>query len=430
MQERNLLYVLLDGLGDRPVAALDWKTPLEAAHRPHMNGLARRGRSGVVYTVGRGIAPESDVAVISMLGYDPHKTYTGRGPIEAVGSGMSMENGDLAVRCNFATFGRDFTILDRRCGRSLTTEEAKVLAEAVNREVRLESHPAEFEFRSTVGHRGVLLIRSRQGKLSGNISNTDPAYLKKGGLGIALEKFENKVQQVVPLDATEEARRAADLMNEFTAKSYEVLDRNPLNRERLSQGKPPANGILGRDAGSSLPAFKPVRELYGIGFAAMVEMPVERGIALLSGMDSVKLPEPTGDISVDYAKRAELTNELLGRYEGVYIHIKGPDEPAHDGNCRAKKESIELIDEHFFGNLELDLDRDVVVVTADHSTPCVLRAHSDDPVPLIVSGGGVVPDGTGEFGESACRKGSLGEINGSELLRLVISMTMIARKGI
>lgn len=429
MQGKNLLYVLLDGLGDRPVHAFNGKTPLEAAKRPFMNAIAKKGRSGVVYTVGKGIAPESDVAVISMLGYDPHKSYTGRGPIEVFGSGMRMENGDLAVRCNFATFGEGFEILDRRCGRSLTTGEARVLAEAVNREVRLESHPAEFEFRSTVGHRGVLLIKSKGGSLSGNISNTDPAYLKRGGLGIALEKFENRVQQAVPLDNTEEARRAADLLNEFTAKSYEVLDRDPLNREREANGKPPANGILSRDAGSSLPGFTPVRELYGMEFAAMVEMPVERGIALLSGMEAVALPDPTGEIASDYARRAELANRLLESYGGVYIHIKGPDEPAHDGDCAAKRRSIELIDEHFFGNLKLDLGRTVIVVTADHSTPCSLRAHSDDPVPLIVAGGGISPDGTAEFGERAARKGSLGEIQGSELLRKVVSMSMVARGG-
>lgn len=419
---KHLLYILLDGLGDRPVGSFGGKTPLEAAVRPHMDALARNGRSGVVYTVGKGIAPESDVAVISMLGYDPHKTYTGRGPIEAFGSGMAMENGDLAVRCNFATLERGFTIADRRCGRSLTTEEARVLADAVNREVRLESHPADFEFRSTVGHRGVLLIKPREGKLSGNISNTDPAYQKKGGMGIALEAFENKVQRAVALDGTEEARRAADLLNEFTEKSYEVLDRHPLNVERKARGKPPANGILGRDAGSALPEFTPVTELYGMEFAAMVEMPVERGIALLCGMDSVDLPKPTGDISLDYERRAELASELIECYGGVYIHIKGPDEPAHDGNCEGKKKSIEMIDEHFFGHLKVDLKSTAIVVTADHSTPCSLRAHSDDPVPLIVAGCGIQPDGTAEFGEGACRRGSLGEVVGMDLIRRVISL--------
>ncbi|MDH7556432.1 MAG: 2,3-bisphosphoglycerate-independent phosphoglycerate mutase [Candidatus Methanosuratincola sp.] len=422
MNKKHLLYILLDGLGDRPIAEFGNRTPLEAANRPNMNALAKKGSSGFVYTVGKGIAPESDVAVISMLGYDPHKTYTGRGPIEVFGSGMTMENGDLAVRCNFATFGSDFTIIDRRCGRSLTTEEARVLADAINSEVRLESHPAEFEFRSTVGHRGVLLIRCKEGKLSGNISNTDPAYLKKGGMGIALEAFENKVQAAEPLDGSDEAKRAAELLNEFTRKSYRVLESHPINRDRAAQGKPPANGILGRDAGSSLPDFTPVTELYGMEFAAMVEMPVERGIALLCGMDSVELPKATGDLSLDYERRAELASELIQCYGGVYIHIKGPDEPAHDGDCAGKRRSIEMIDEHFFGHLKVDLSNTAVVVTADHSTPCSLRAHSDDPVPLIVAGAGIPNDGTGEFGESACRKGSLGEITGVDLLKRVIRM--------
>lgn len=422
MQGKHVLYILLDGIGDRPVSEFGNRTPLEAANRPNLNDLAKKGRSGTVYTVGRGIAPESDVAVISMLGYDPQRIYTGRGPIEVFGSGMTMENGDLAVRCNFATFGKDFTIVDRRCGRSLTTDEARMLAETINSEVKLESHPAEFEFRSTVGHRGVLLIRCSEGKLSGNISNTDPAYLKKGWMSIALETFENRVQEAVPLDGSEASKRAADLLNEFTRKSYRVLESHWINRDRSAQGKPPANGILSRDAGSSLPNFAPVAEVYGMEFAAMVEMPVERGIALLCGMDSVELPKTTGDLTLDYEKRAELASELIQCYGGVYIHIKGPDEPAHDGDCAGKRRSVELIDEHFFGHLKVDLGSTAVVVTADHSTPCLLRAHSDDPVPLIVAGAGIQPDGTTEFGESVCRNGSLGEIDGVEVLKKVIRM--------
>lgn len=171
-----------------------------------------------------------------------------------------------------------------------------------------------------------------------------------------------------------------------------------------------------------MPNFTPVTDLYGMEFAAMVEMPVERGISLLCGMDSVELPKATGDLSLDYEKRAELASELIQCYGGVYIHIKGPDEPAHDGDCAAKRRSIEMIDEHFFGHLQVDLGKTVVVVTADHSTPCSLRAHSDDPVPLIVTGAGVSADGTSEFGESACRKGSLGEIDGVDLLKRVIKM--------
>jgi len=416
----HLLYILLDGVGDLPNDSLGGRTPLEASDHPNMNAIAAKGRSGMVYTVGKGIAPESDIAVMCMLGYDP-ESYTGRGPIEALGSGLDMDNGDLAVRCNFATVDERLNIVDRRCGRSLTSEEAAALADTINSRVVLESHPATFTFRSTIGHRAVLLIRS-EGKLSGNISNTDPAYQRSGGVGMALKEFENRLMRCEPLDTSPEAKRAADLVNEFTTKSHKVLRDHPINRERASSKKPPANAILSRDAGSSLPDLPKIGDLYGMEFASVVEMPAERGIALLCGMDVVELPKATGNLASDYERRAELVSELAGSYGGVYIHIKGPDEPAHDGDCYAKKRVIELIDAHFFGHLNVDLRQTVVAVTADHSTPCALRAHSDDPVPLIVAGGTVESDGTEAFGERYCRGGSLGIMEGKDVLRRIIGL--------
>ncbi|MGC8936779.1 MAG: 2,3-bisphosphoglycerate-independent phosphoglycerate mutase [Candidatus Methanomethylicaceae archaeon] len=419
---KHLLYILLDGLGDLPVKSMGDKTPLEASNHPNMDSLAKRGISGIVYTVGKGIAPESDVAVISMLGYDPIKTYTGRGPIEVFGSGMVMENGDLAVRCNFATVDDNLNIIDRRVGRSLSTGEARVLAETINHTLTLESHPATFEFRSTVGHRAVLLIKSEEGPLSGNITNTDPAYQRMEGLSTASTDFVNRVMKCEPLDGSDEARRAADLLEEFTKKSHEILKDHPVNLIRQREGKPPANMVLSRDAGSSLPNFQHIKDKYGREFASMVEMPVERGIALLCGMDLVELPLPTGDHALDYKKRAELASELVDTYGAVYVHIKGPDEPAHDGNCEGKKRAIERIDEHFFGNLDLDLSKIVIAVTSDHATPCALKAHSGDPVPLMVAGGGIKKDGTEAFGESQCAKGSLGTMNGQEVLSKILSL--------
>jgi 2,3-bisphosphoglycerate-independent phosphoglycerate mutase len=377
---------------------------------------------GEVYTVGKGLAPESDVAVISMLGYDPIKTYTGRGPIEAFGSGLEMEDGDLAVRCNFATVDNMLNIIDRRCGRSLSTEEAKELAEAITKGVGLRSYEASFQFKATVGHRAVLLIKVKGGKLSGNISNTDPAYKKMEGLGLAITKFENRIASCRPLDRTKGARMAAALLQEFTEKSHALLESHPLNAKRKAAGKPAANAILSRDAGSKLPRFEPVSKKYGMDFASMVEMPVERGIALLCGMDLVEMPTPTGRLQEDYARRAILAAELAETYGVVYVHIKGPDEPAHDGDCRGKKKAIELIDAHFFGNLGVDRNRVVVAVTADHSTPCTLRAHSDDPVPLMVSGGGIKGDGLRSFSEKSTTKGSLGTMDGQEVLPRIIQL--------
>jgi 2,3-bisphosphoglycerate-independent phosphoglycerate mutase len=183
---KKIFYVILDGLGDDPLGALGGKTPLEAARTPHLDGLAARGRNGYVTTVGEGIAPESDIAVFAILGYDPHRHHTGRGPIEAVGAGLQVPDGDLAYRVNFATVepeGDGWVIVDRRVGRDLSSEEAHALADDVQERVRIDG--AAFDFRATVGHRGVLVLRARDGVLSAEVENSDPAYGRQGALGVA-----------------------------------------------------------------------------------------------------------------------------------------------------------------------------------------------------------------------------------------------------
>src|SRR5680860_1628724 len=160
----KIFYVILDGLGDDPLDALDGRTPLEVARSPHLDRLAAQGRNGYVTTVGEGIAPESDIAVFAILGYDPHEHHTGRGPLESVGAGVEMNDGDLAYRVNFATVERSgdgWDIVDRRVGRDLSSEEAHALAEEVQKKVTLDK--ASFEFKATVGHRGILVLRSDEG---------------------------------------------------------------------------------------------------------------------------------------------------------------------------------------------------------------------------------------------------------------------------
>jgi len=423
---RKLLYVVLDGLGDLPTPELNGKTPLEAAKTPNMDSLARKGKTGLMYPVRKGVAPESDVAVISILGYDLFKYHPARGVIEAVGAGLDFKDGELALRCNFATVDESGKfIVDRRVGRNLTTEEAGKLAEAINREVKLAYKPSEFIFKNTVAHRAVLVIRRLEGKLSGKITNVDPAYSKTlEGFGVAKSQPQTKIEKCFPLDDSEEARVAAELVNEFIEKSYKVLKNHELNLRRVKEGKLPANFILARDAGDTVPKFPSFQELYKVKFGCMADMPVERGIALLCGMEEVPLPQSTGDLKADYSLRAEKTLEALESLDGVYIHIKGPDEPGHDGRAKEKMRIVELIDEFYFGKLlaKLNLEETLIVVTADHATPCVIKAHTDDPVPLLISGGGVLADEVDVFSEKACRKGKLGIINGSELMPLLIRL--------
>jgi len=419
----KLLYIVLDGLGDRPVEAFGGRTPLEAARTPNLDSLAERGITGVMYTVGRGIAPESDAAVLSILGYDPFKYHPGRGVVEAIGSDLAFEEGWLALRCNFATVRSDWEIVDRRCGRDLTSEESAELSDAINEAVRLESHPADFEFKSTIGHRAALVIRPRSGRLSANITNTDPAYAKAKGVGVVVAGG-NRVLRCEPQDASEEAKASADLVNEFSRKSHELLEGHPVNLRREGRGKLKANALLLRDAGDSLPKFYDINEAFGKRFASLVDMPVERGIAKVTGMSMVPLPPPTEDLEGDLEVRLEAMLKALPEYDCFYMHIKGPDLPGHDGDCELKRSVIEAIDAHFFAGLlpRIDLSKAIICVTSDHSTPCSLKAHSDDPVPILVSGDGVGRDAVKRFGESYCRMGKLGLLErGTELLPRLIS---------
>jgi 2,3-bisphosphoglycerate-independent phosphoglycerate mutase len=421
---KKLLYIVLDGLGDLPNSAFAGKTPLEAAETPHMNSLVQKGRTGLMYPIKEDIAPESDAAVISILGYDPFKYYTGRGPLESYGAGLKMDDGDLAIRCNYATLGEGDRIIDRRAGRNVTAAEATALTGAVNSQVKLTATPADFTFKSTVAHRCVLVIKRKNGKLSGNITNTDPAYSRVGGLGVAKAEVGMNLERCVPMDDTEEARVAASLVEEFVKQSHTVLDRNEVNVQRRARGIVPANLILTRDAGDALPKFPKFRELYNVKAGCMVEMPVERGIALLCGMEEVVLPPPSKDLKADYIHRAAKTVNSLKGFDVLYIHIKGPDEPGHDGDFERKKEIIELIDRYFFANLlpEINTEETVIATTADHSTPCSLKAHSADPVPLMISGGTIQPDSSKTFSEKECRGGGIGTIRGPELMPMLMKL--------
>ncbi len=421
---KKIIYIVLDGLGDLPVKELGNKTPLEAALTPNLDRLAQKGRTGIVYPVAKGIAPESDIAVISLLGYDAHKYYTGRGPLESFAEGLVVNDGDVAFRVNFATVAPDgLTIKDRRVGRNLTTEEAVALSKEINSKVTLSS--ATFEFKSTIGHRGILVIRGVRSRLSGWITNTDPAYDREGVFGVAKEKFENFVVESIPMPGYEnspESKEAAALLNEFTQKSHKVLNDSLVNKKRISENKMPGNVILSRDAGDHIPKFPPIQSFYDVKFGSFVQMPVEKGIALLTGMDIIDVPDASGHLDVDYPVWAKVALESMKKYDGIYVHIKGPDEPAHDGDFNKKKDIIEAIDKYFFSSFlpKIDINNTIIAVTADHSTVCVIKAHSSDPVPLLISGGNIKPDGSLSFSEKAASLGSLGELLGRDIMPLLV----------
>jgi 2,3-bisphosphoglycerate-independent phosphoglycerate mutase len=401
-------YVLLDGCADRPSPQLNFTTPLEAAYTPNLDEVARRSNLGRVVTVRRGVAPESDIAVFNMLGYSFDRGYPGRGVIEAVGSGLKVRHGDLALRANLASV-KERRIIDRRAGRDLTQEEAVELAEGLN-SIKLKG--AELEFRATISYRGVLVIRADQ-PLSAEISNTDPAYAKVGGFGAAKPTVSaESVLAAKPESRTAAARRAADLVNEFAVESARVLSQSPVNRERLREGKLPANYVLLRDAGDHVPEVESFEEKYRMKGTALVEMPAEIGIAKILRMKTVMVRNRS-----DMKEKATLFTRELREGTAVYVHIKGPDEFGHDGDAVGKKRVIEVIDRDFFSAVARRVGDVKVGVSCDHATPCTIKMHASDPVPLLVSTDSK-SDGM-RFTEKGARKGSLGTIRGRDVLRLI-----------
>lgn len=412
-----ILYVILDGVGDNPAPEHENRTPLEAALTPNLDKLASKGTTGIVYTVKRGIAPESDAGVFSLLSYDPSRLDLSRGVVEALGSGIDFRNGDLALRCNFATV-EDGQILDRRAGRNVSSDEARELVEAVNNNAGLKGL-AEFELKATIGHRCALVFRGDGKKCSDSVSNLDPAYARKGKVTVAKTgvKLPTPVPKCVALNRTKAANQTAEFLNRFAAQIHEVLKDHPVNVRRKERGGLPANFLLMRDAGTKTPKVRTLQEKFGFRAVALADMPVELGIAKVIGMDTEVFPP---DRSLEaYSQRASKAEELAGRYDLVYVHLKGPDEPGHDGDFDGKKKAIEDIDAGFFAGLR-DLGTKLLCVTADHSTPCIAKGHTDDPVPILITGPNAGPDGSMRFTENYAEKGKLGTIkHGYEILKLL-----------
>src|SRR3989454_9348337 len=251
---------VLDGASDRPDG--QQKTPLEAAATPNLDVLVRRGTLGSMYTVSKGIAPESDAGVFSLLGYDPLQIHLSRGVVESIGAGVEFHDGDLALRAGFATVDED-RLVDRRAGRNLSTKEARQIAKAVNSEVKLKNG-TRFQFEATVGHRAVVVFRANRDKFSSEISNFDPAYVRTGKISIAQPGAkEYDIPKCDPMEDAPEAVKSAALVNEFGFKTRHALDSHPVNLQRRKQGKKPANFVLMRDAGTSKPRVQSFLEKWG-----------------------------------------------------------------------------------------------------------------------------------------------------------------------
>ena len=341
-----------------------------------------------------------------MLGYDfKEEAYVGRGVIELIGSGIDFRTGDLALRGNFATIDESNRIVDRRAGRNISEEEANSICESLSSSVKFNDPNVSLVIKPTIGHRVVIRFRHNLQALSDQVSNTDPAYDKVSGIGVArLSSFQDTIGESVPEEDTIASKKSAQLINDFSSQAISILKSDPVNKQRYNDRKKLINCVLLRDAGNRIPKLAPIGKKYGMKAAAVVDMPVEIGIANVLNMEIL----PSGKVD-DYKRKAEVVYSNLFDYDLIYAHIKGPDEFGHDGDAQGKKKNIEKIDKMIFSKmLDASIHDDVaIVVSADHSTPCVNKSHSPDPVPLLISSSRVQRDGslrfTEEFGKGYAR---------------------------
>jgi 2,3-bisphosphoglycerate-independent phosphoglycerate mutase len=417
----HMVYVLLDGLGDLPHPDLKGKTPLESAITPNLDKLAKNGSIGEVISVGKGIAPESDIAVFNMLGYRfLHDDYVGRGVIEAIGVGTDFKDGDLALRGNFATLNEEGIIIDRRAGRRIERDDTLEIAKEIEQNTKFSVPNTSVVVAPTIGHRVTVRIRCDGKPLSSDITNTDPAYSRVAGMGIAKAVTDfMKIEKCLPLNETPSAILTAKLVNEFTEQSLSIMKRSDVNQRRNQAGKKMLSSILLRDAGNRYPMVKPINDLYLMNFSCIVDMPVELGISEVLKMKAFK----AGGLS-DYEEKARVAAKAMETQNAIYVHLKGPDEFGHDGDAIGKMKNIEEIDRRFFGTLldNIDTSRVAVVISADHSTPCINKGHSDDPVPLLVSGDSIKKDGTLRVTENEAKKGSIGLIEGVQVVKTALDL--------
>ena len=410
-----MIYVLLDGVGDLPHPDLNGRTPLEAANTPTLDKIASNGSIGEVISVGKGIAPESDIAVFNMLGYKfKHADYVGRGVIEAIGIGIDFKDGDLALRGNYSTLNDDEVIIDRRAGRHIEKEDADGVAKEIENKLNLSSPNVSVVVSPTIGHRVTVRIRKDLQKLSSRITNTDPAYSNIGGMGIAKAVGDFlKIEKCLPLEDTEDSKFTATLVNEFSEKSIQIMKESKINKKRQDENKKQLSCILLRDAGNKYPDVIPINEKYGMNFSCIVDMPVEIGISEVLKMKAFEAGELT-----DYEEKARVAAKAMETQNSIYVHLKGPDEFGHDGDAVGKMKNIEEIDQRFFKTLveNIDSSKVAIIISADHSTPCINKGHSDDPVPVVVSGDFIKNDGTTRMTEEQAKKGSIGLLQGAEVV--------------
>lgn len=399
--KKKILIVVMDGLGDRGCKELGGMTPLQATPTPNLDWFTINGIAGTCDTIDIGIRPGSDTSHLSILGYDPLKVYTGRGPFEAAGIGLIGKFGDVAFRCNFSTCDNDLNITDRRAGR-IDKPDTTDLIRALK---GINIDGIEIIVKEGTEHRAALILRGPG--LSPEVTDVDSHDL--GPLSWAKGK--------VP-----EADLTATVLNKFVKESYRILKDHPVNKRRMSEGLIPANIIVPRGAGS-FPNIQPFPERYGLKAACVAGVGMIKGICGICGLDVIDLPaDCTGGVSSNFISKAKVAMDTLKEYDFVLMNVKAPDVCGHDMDPVLKSNVVKRLDEmagYFKDNFREDM---VIVFTADHSTPCSIGDHTGDPVPIAVYTPGNVRDDAVEFSESGCSHGRIGRIRGVYIMPMCMDL--------
>ena len=360
--------ILYDGMADYPVPALGGKTPMELAKKPLFDGLAKKGRVGIVRTVAEGLKPGSDVANLSVLGYDPKKCYTGRSPLEAVSIGVKMADDDVALRCNVVTLSdeanyEDKTMVDYSAG-DISTEEAAAIIKTVQEHFGNE----EFTFYSGVSYRHCLICRKGTTELG---KMTPPHDISGRVIGSYLSDSPNAAKLIA-------------MMKE----SYELLKDHPVNKKRIAQGKRPANSIWLWGEGSK-PVLDDFKSVYGVSGSIISAVDLLKGIGICAGMNTPEVEGATGYLDTNFEGKANAAvEEWKNGVDMVYLHFEAPDECGHRNEPENKVRAIELIDEKvlpvILGYLDSCGEDYKVMILPDHPTPIVTKTHAGDPVPFMI----------------------------------------------
>lgn len=361
------VVVLCDGMADYPVPALGGKTPMMVAKKPHIDALAAKAEVGLVRTVAPGLKPGSDVANMSVLGFDPHRFYTGRSPLEAASIGIDMKDSDVSLRTNLVTLsdkGEPFAdkVIEDYCADDISTEEARQLIETV----QAAFGGGEYDFYTGVSYRHCLIWHGGTTEL-GNM--TPPHDITGKVIG-------------PHLSTAETARPLLEMME----KSFDLLKDHPVNKARVAAGRRPANCIWLWGEGKR-PALRPFEALYGIKGGMVSAVDLLKGIANCAGMEVAEVPGATGYIDTDFEGKAKAALDLLTRNDLVYVHFEAPDECGHRNEPENKVKAIEMIDSRVLSILEEGLEQYEdykILLLPDHPTPIVTRTHASDPVPYLL----------------------------------------------